>query len=105
MSINRPAYPRHPERLQIGFKLRMVAGISGTIYAHKNRLPNSLAIGRAWIKTGTLDNVTAMAGYVHGSSGQDYVVVGIINADSEQKLNTTQARRTLDAVLNWTARH
>ena len=95
---------QHPE-FETYLQSLGVAGISGTIYAHKNRLPNSLAIGRAWIKTGTLDNVTAMAGYVHGSSGQDYVVVGIINADSEQKLNTTQARRTLDVMLNWTARH
>lgn len=80
-----------------------IAGISGTIKQHADRLPNSAAIGRAWVKTGTLDNVTAMAGYVHGQSGQDYVVVSIINRP--EKLNTYQARYALDTLLDWTAKH
>jgi len=78
-----------------------VAGVSGTIAAHSDRLPESVATGRAWIKTGTLNNVTSMAGYVKGLSGQDYVVVGIINTD--QALNPYAARPVLDAMLNWTA--
>jgi len=78
-----------------------IAGVSGTIAAHSERLPESAAIGRAWIKTGTLNNVTSMAGYVKGVSGQDYVVVGIINTD--QALNPYTARPVLDTVLDWTA--
>jgi len=78
-----------------------IAGVSGTIAAHSERLPESAAIGRAWIKTGTLNNVTSMAGYVKGVSGQDYVVVGIIN--TEQALNPYTARPVLDALLDWTA--
>jgi len=78
-----------------------VAGVSGTIAAHSDRLPESTATGRAWIKTGTLNNVTSMAGYVKGLSGQDYVVVGIIN--TEQALNPYAARPVLDAMLDWTA--
>ncbi len=80
-----------------------VAGVSGTITAHSERLPESAAIGRAWIKTGTLNNVTSMAGYVKGLSGQDYVVVGLIN--SKQALNTYTARTVLDTMLDWTAKH
>jgi len=80
-----------------------VAGITGTITTHSERLPESAAIGRAWIKTGTLNNVTSMAGYVKGLSGQDYVVVGIIN--SEHALNTYTARTVLDTMLDWTAKH
>ena len=80
-----------------------VAGVSGTIAAHSQRLPESAAIGRAWIKTGTLNNVTSMAGYVKGSSGQDYVVVGLIN--TEQALNAYNARTVLDTMLDWTAQH
>lgn len=80
-----------------------IAGVSGTISAHSERLPASAAIGRAWIKTGTLNNVTSMAGYVKGSSGQDYVVVGLIN--TEQALNAYTARPVLDAMLDWTAQH
>ncbi|MDE4455651.1 D-alanyl-D-alanine carboxypeptidase/D-alanyl-D-alanine-endopeptidase [Psychrobacter sp. DAB_AL62B] len=80
-----------------------IAGVSGTITAHSERLPDSQAIGRSWIKTGTLNNVTSMAGYVKGLSGQDYVVVGLIN--SEQALNAYTARPVLDAMLDWTAQH
>ncbi|MGP4971236.1 D-alanyl-D-alanine carboxypeptidase/D-alanyl-D-alanine-endopeptidase [Psychrobacter aquimaris] len=80
-----------------------VAGVSGTITAHSERLPESAAIGRAWIKTGTLNNVTSMAGYVKGLSGQDYVVVGLIN--SEHAHNAYTARPVLDAMLDWTAQH
>ncbi|WP_227678440.1 D-alanyl-D-alanine carboxypeptidase/D-alanyl-D-alanine-endopeptidase [Psychrobacter vallis] len=80
-----------------------VAGVSGTITAHSERLPESAAIGRAWIKTGTLNNVTSVAGYVKGLSGQDYVVVGLIN--SEHALNTYAARTVLDTMLDWTAKH
>lgn len=80
-----------------------VAGVSGTIATHSERLPESAAIGRAWIKTGTLNNVTSMAGYVKGTSGQDYVVVGLIN--TEQALNAYTARTVLDTVLDWTAQH
>ena len=80
-----------------------IAGVSGTILSHSERLPESKAIGRAWIKTGTLSNVTSMAGYVKGLSGQDYVVVGLIN--SEQALNAYTARPVLDAMLDWTAQH
>ena len=80
-----------------------IAGVSGTIAAHSERLPESAAIGRAWIKTGTLNNVTSMAGYVKGSSGQDYVVVGLIN--TEQALNAYTARTVLDTMLDWTAQH
>lgn len=80
-----------------------IAGVSGTIGDHKKRLPSSKAIGRAWIKTGTLNNVTAMAGYVKGLSEQDYVVVGIINSDNA--LDTHAARKVLDEMLDWTAQH
>lgn len=78
-----------------------VAGVSGTISAHSDRLPKSAAIGRSWIKTGTLNNVTSMAGYVKGASGQDYVVVGLINTD--HALNAYTARLVLDTMLDWTA--
>ena len=78
-----------------------VAGVSGTISHHSARLPDSAAIGRAWIKTGTLNNVTAMAGYVQGQSGQDYTVVGIIN--SEHTIPAGNARVVLDTMLDWTA--
>lgn len=78
-----------------------LAGVDGSIATHSNRLPNSAAIRRAWIKTGTLSDVVAIAGYVHGVSGQDYSVVAIINDEDD----IYAARKVLDAVLDWTARY
>ena len=79
-----------------------IAGVSGTIMYHSRRMPDSGAIGRAWIKTGTLNNVTAMAGYVKGQSGQDYTVVGLIN--TKRTLNPYTSRPVLDAMLDWSAK-
>ncbi len=81
-----------------------IAGISGTIETHADRRPDSSAIGRAWIKTGTLGNVTAMAGYVKGKSGQEYSVVGIINLD-ENVRNANKYRPVLDSMLDYVAQH
>lgn len=81
-----------------------VAGVNGTIRSHKRRLPRSSAINRAWIKTGTLDNVTAMAGYVKGKSGQDYSVVAIINLPDGQT-NAVRHRLVLDSLIDWVAEH
>ena len=78
-----------------------VAGESGTIKALKLRQPNNPAIGHAWIKTGTLDNVTSMAGYIQGQSGKWYAVVGMINADNVK--NNDKAKAVLDEMLAWTA--
>ncbi|WP_296192823.1 MULTISPECIES: D-alanyl-D-alanine carboxypeptidase/D-alanyl-D-alanine-endopeptidase [unclassified Psychrobacter] len=95
-AYNQPSFDAYVSSLGI-------AGVSGTISAHSDRLPKSQAIGRAWIKTGTLNNVTSMAGYVKGLSGQDYVVVGLINTD--HALNAYTARAVLDSMLDWTAQH
>ncbi len=94
---------RHPQFSSYLHSLG-VAGVSGTIKTHKYRRPNSSAIGRAWIKTGTLDNVTAMAGYVKGKSGQDYSVVAIINLPTG-KTHANSKRPVLDALLDWVAGH
>lgn len=95
-AYNQPSFDAYVSSLGI-------AGVSGTISTHSDRLPKSQAIGRAWIKTGTLNNVTSMAGYVKGLSGQDYVVVGLINTD--HALNAYTARTVLDSMLDWTAQH
>lgn len=95
-AYNQPSFDAYVSSLGI-------AGVSGTISAHSDRLPKSQAIGRAWIKTGTLNNVTSMAGYVKGLSGQDFVVVGLINTD--HALNAYTARAVLDSMLDWTAQH
>jgi D-alanyl-D-alanine carboxypeptidase/D-alanyl-D-alanine-endopeptidase (penicillin-binding protein 4) len=55
--------------------------------------------GRAHLKTGSLDGVAALAGYVDGDSGRRYVVVGTIN-----HAQADAARPALQALLAWAAR-
>lgn len=73
-----------------------IAGVSGTARFLSVRDPQSDAIGRARIKTGTLRDVVAIAGYVQGLSGRQYVVVGLIN-----DANAERARPALDRLLEW----
>lgn len=61
-----------------------VAGIDGTVARLAVRNPKSPAIGQAWLKTGTLKDVTSLAGYVQGQSGERYVFVAIINHPQAQ---------------------
>jgi D-alanyl-D-alanine carboxypeptidase/D-alanyl-D-alanine-endopeptidase (penicillin-binding protein 4) len=44
-----------------------VAGVDGTL---AGRFKNSPLKGRMWAKTGTLNEVTALSGYVTGASGK-----------------------------------
>ncbi len=55
------------------------------------------AAGRAQVKTGTLRDVSAIAGYAQGLSGRRYVVVGMIN-----HANASAGRAALDQLLEWT---
>jgi D-alanyl-D-alanine carboxypeptidase/D-alanyl-D-alanine-endopeptidase (penicillin-binding protein 4) len=52
--------------------------------------------GQAFLKTGSLRDVTAIAGYANGHSGARYIVVGLINHP-----NASAARPALDALLEW----
>ncbi|MCB2018945.1 MAG: D-alanyl-D-alanine carboxypeptidase, partial [Hydrogenophaga sp.] len=74
-----------------------VAGVKGTA-ARIGRSPDSLAHGNAWLKTGTLRDVTGIAGYVNAVNGVRYVVVGFINHP-----NASAARPALDTLIEWTA--
>ncbi|VVE47272.1 D-alanyl-D-alanine carboxypeptidase DacC [Pandoraea pneumonica] len=68
-------------------------GVDGTM---RNRLTNSPVAGNAHIKTGTLDDVRAVAGYVGTRSGNIYVVVSLVN---DAKANN--ARAFNDALISW----
>lgn len=70
-----------------------VAGIDGTM---ARRLAGSPVRGRAHIKTGTLDDVASIAGYVTARSGRRIVVVCMINHP-----NANDARAAFDRLLAW----
>jgi D-alanyl-D-alanine carboxypeptidase/D-alanyl-D-alanine-endopeptidase (penicillin-binding protein 4) len=76
-----------------------LAGVDGTTARLKERNPQSPVIGQAWLKTGSLRDVAAVAGYVQGQSGQRYSVVAIINHPQ-----ANQARPALDQLLEWAVR-
>lgn len=72
-----------------------IAGRDGTA---RRRVANSPAAGAAHIKTGTLDGVRSLAGYVQGASGHRYIVVLLINHP-----NAGAGREVQDALLEWVA--
>ncbi len=73
-----------------------VAGVDGTAANMVKRGIAVNAIGNAQLKTGTLRDVVAIAGYAMGKSGQRYSVVGIVNHP-----NAGAARPALDALVEW----
>lgn len=87
---------RHPQGERFVQSLS-VAGVSGTT-ARMARSAQSAARGNAWLKTGTLRDVSGIAGYVNAANGERYVVVGFINHP-----NAPAARPALEALVEWTA--
>ena len=74
-----------------------VAGVDGTL---RKRLRDSPAAGWARLKTGTLRNVVALAGYVYDDDGRAWAVAMMVNHD-----NADKARPALDALVDAIARH
>lgn len=70
-----------------------ISGVDGTLRRSRAR-----GLGTAHLKTGSLRDVAAVAGYVHASSGRRYVLVAIVNHP-----NAGAARAAFDALVDWTA--
>lgn len=70
-----------------------LAGFDGTM---RKRLNERGAAGNAHIKTGSLDNVRAIAGYVFAASGKRYAVACFVNHP-----NAARAQAAMDALLEW----
>jgi len=68
-----------------------IVGVDGTL--KRSRADSR---GSAHLKTGSLRDVAALAGYVHGASGKYYVLVAIAN-----HANANAARPAFDALLDW----
>jgi D-alanyl-D-alanine carboxypeptidase/D-alanyl-D-alanine-endopeptidase (penicillin-binding protein 4) len=74
-----------------------VAGVDGTL---ANRLVGGKAQGRAFLKTGTLNDTRALAGYVRAVSGRLYAVSAMVN-----HADAAAGRPALDAFIEWIARN
>ena len=70
-----------------------IVGVDGTLRRSKSR-----AVGSAHLKTGSLRDVLAVAGYVLAEDGRRWVLVAFIN-----HANAASARPALDALIDWTA--
>ena len=73
-----------------------VAGVDGTM---RRRLKGTPAEGWARLKTGTLKNAAALAGYVRDTRGDTWVVVAMVNHEQ-----SAQGRAALDALIEWVAK-
>ncbi|TXT36356.1 MAG: D-alanyl-D-alanine carboxypeptidase / D-alanyl-D-alanine-endopeptidase, partial [Comamonadaceae bacterium] len=67
-----------------------LVGVDGTLKRSR------AATGSAHLKTGSLRDVTALAGYVHAVSGKRYVLVTMVNHP-----NAAAAKPALDALIDW----
>lgn len=72
-----------------------VAGVDGTL-AH--RMTHGQATGRAFLKTGTLLDTRALAGYVQAGSGTTYAVAALVNHP-----DAARATPALDRLIEWVA--
>ncbi len=70
-----------------------LVGFDGTM---KRRLVERTVAGRAHVKTGTLADARAMAGYLFAASGARYLVVFLVNHP-----NAASAQPAQDALLQW----
>lgn len=70
-----------------------ILGMDGTL---KKRLRNNEIAGHGHLKTGMLDGVKSLAGYVQARSGEQWIVVFIINHP-----NARYGQAAQDALVEW----
>jgi D-alanyl-D-alanine carboxypeptidase/D-alanyl-D-alanine-endopeptidase (penicillin-binding protein 4) len=70
-----------------------IAAVDGSM---RKRLRDSGAGGHAHLKTGTLEGVRAVAGYVLAASGKRYALVCLVNHP-----NAGASLQAIDALLQW----
>jgi len=73
-----------------------IMGMDGTA---KNRLRQKVRSGHAHVKTGTIDDVSAIAGFVDARSGKRFVVVGMLNYHNAHR---GPGEELMNALVEWT---
>ncbi len=82
----------HPLSAELQASLPIL-GVDGTM---KKRLRDTPASSHAHLKTGTLEGVKTLAGYVRSKSGREWVVVFFIN-----DANASNGKAAQDALIEW----
>jgi D-alanyl-D-alanine carboxypeptidase/D-alanyl-D-alanine-endopeptidase (penicillin-binding protein 4) len=72
-----------------------LSGLDGTL---KRRFRGTDLVGKAHLKTGSLDHVTAIAGYLQARSGRRFIVVAMQNADD---IHRGPGEEVQEALLRW----
>ncbi len=94
VSVLEDAYKKYGKRW---LNALSIAGKDGTI---RRRFRRSIAKGRAWMKTGTLNNAKNIAGYVRGRSGTMYVAAILYNGREKWKGSSLQ-----NQIIEWIVRN
>ena len=71
-----------------------VAALDGTV---QRRFQNGNVAGQALLKTGSLEGVRALAGYVIDATGRRWIVAAIVNHP-----NAARSQAALDRLVHWT---
>jgi serine-type D-Ala-D-Ala carboxypeptidase/endopeptidase (penicillin-binding protein 4) len=96
--LNRLLIAAHASNVREEFASSLaVAAVDGTV---ERRFQNGSVAGQALLKTGSLEGVRALAGYVIDASGHRYTVVAIVN-----DRNAARANAALDYLVQWVYRH
>ena len=74
-----------------------ILGVDGSV---RKRLKESPAAGQAHLKTGTLEGVKTVAGYVKARSGREWIVVFLINHPNA-KFGQGAQNELIEWVRNW----
>ena len=74
-----------------------VAALDGTV---QRRFQNGTVAGQALLKTGSLEGVRGLAGYVIDNAGRRWIVAALVNHP-----NAARAQPALDLLVQWTYRH
>jgi D-alanyl-D-alanine carboxypeptidase/D-alanyl-D-alanine-endopeptidase (penicillin-binding protein 4) len=82
----------HPLSAELESSLPIL-GVDGSV---KKRLKESHAAGHAHLKTGTLEGVKTVAGYVRSRGGKEWIVVCFINHPNAKRGQDAQ-----DALIEW----
>ncbi|HEX6260690.1 MAG TPA: D-alanyl-D-alanine carboxypeptidase/D-alanyl-D-alanine-endopeptidase, partial [Woeseiaceae bacterium] len=72
-----------------------LSGLDGTL---SSRFRNDALTGMAHIKTGSLDNVTSIAGFLQSRSGDRYIVVSLHN---DNNVHRGTGQEVQEALLRW----
>jgi len=86
----------HAPRLREFLLSLPVAGMDGTL---QHRMQGTAAEGHAFLKTGTLLDTRALAGYVQAASGRMYAVAMMVNHP-----DAARATPALDRIIEWIAK-